>query len=73
MLLLCDGSGSNRSRQYLFKQDLQALVNELEIEMRIAHPPPYTSKYNPIEHRSCYNPINCPIHSNSPPFPIFND
>jgi len=27
------------------------LVNELKIEIRIAHYPPYTSKYNPIEHR----------------------
>ncbi|MEP0820749.1 hypothetical protein [Trichocoleus sp. FACHB-46] len=34
-----------------FKQDLQRLVNELNIEIRIAHYPPYTSKYNPIEHR----------------------
>jgi len=30
---------------------LQALVNELGIEIRIAHYPPYTSKSNPIEHR----------------------
>jgi hypothetical protein len=30
---------------------LQALVNQLGIEIRIAHYPPYTSKYNPIEHR----------------------
>jgi Rhodopirellula transposase DDE domain len=51
LLLLCDSGGSNSSRQYLFKQDLQALVNELGIEIRIAHYPPYTSKYNPIEHR----------------------
>lgn len=51
ILLLCDGGGSNSSRYYLFKQDLQALVNELGIEIRIAHYPPYTSKYNPIEHR----------------------
>ena len=51
ILLLCDGGGSNSSRQYLFKQDLQTLVNELGIEIRIAHYPPYTSKYNPIEHR----------------------
>ena len=51
ILLLCDGGGSNSSRQYLFKQDLQALVDELGIEIRIAHYPPYTSKYNPIEHR----------------------
>jgi hypothetical protein len=51
ILLLCDGGGSNSSRANLFKQDLQALVNELGIEIRIAHYPPYTSKYNPIEHR----------------------
>ncbi len=36
---------------YLFKQDLQALVDEIGVEIRIAHYPPYTSKYNPIEHR----------------------
>lgn len=51
ILLLCDGGGSNSARQYLFKQDLQRLVNQLDIEIRIAHYPPYTSKYNPIEHR----------------------
>lgn len=51
ILLLCDGGGSNSSRYYIFTQDLQALVNELGIEIRIAHYPPYTSKYNPIEHR----------------------
>jgi len=46
-----DGGGSNSSRYYIFKQDLQALVNELGIEIRIAHYPLYTSKYNPIKHR----------------------
>lgn len=51
ILLLCDGGGSNSSRQYLFKQDLQALVNQLGVEIRIAHYPLYASKYNPIEHR----------------------
>jgi len=51
ILLLCDGGGSNSSLYYIFKEDLQALVNELGIEIRIAHYPPYTSKYNPIEHR----------------------
>ncbi len=33
----------------MFKQDSQALVNELRIEIRIAHYPPYTSKSNLIE------------------------
>lgn len=51
ILLLCDGGGSNSSRYYVFKEALQCLVNEIEIEIRIAHYPPYTSKYNPIEHR----------------------
>ncbi len=35
---------------YLKRQSI-ALSNELGIEIRIAHYPPYTSKYNPIEHR----------------------
>lgn len=30
---------------------MQNLSQELGIEIRIAHYPPYTSKYNPIEHR----------------------
>lgn len=51
ILLLCDSGGSNNAGHYLFKQDLQALVNDLGIEIRIAHYPPYCSKYNPIEHR----------------------
>ncbi len=51
ILLLCDCGGSNNARYYIFKQDLQQLSDELGIEIRIAHYPPYTSKYNPIEHR----------------------
>jgi hypothetical protein len=51
ILLLCDGGGSNSASQYLFKEDLQRLVDRIGIEVRVAHYPPYTSKYNPIEHR----------------------
>ena len=51
LLVLCDGGGSNSSRHYIFKEDLQKLSNKLGIKIRIAHYPPYTSKYNPIEHR----------------------
>lgn len=51
ILLLCDGGGSNSASQYLFKEDLQRLVDRLGIEIRVAHYPPYCSKYNPIEHR----------------------
>ncbi len=49
--MLCDGGGSNSSRHYLFKEDLQNLADEMGIEIRIALYPPYCSKYNPIEHR----------------------
>ena len=51
LLILCDGGGSNSARQYLFKEDLQRLANRLELELRVAHYPPYCSKHNPIEHR----------------------
>lgn len=51
LLILCDGGGSNSSRSYLFKQDIQWLADEIGLDIRIAHYPPYTSKYNPIEHR----------------------
>lgn len=51
ILMLMDGGGSNSSRHYLFKQDLQAVADEIGIEIRVAHFPPYTSKWNPIEHR----------------------
>ena len=49
--LLCDGGGSNSSSKYLFKEDLQGLADRLGIEIRVAHYPPYCSKYNPIERR----------------------
>jgi len=51
LLLLCDCGGSNNARYYLFKEELQKLSDELNLDIRIAHYPPYTSKYNPIEHR----------------------
>ena len=51
ILLLCDGGGSNNCRHYIFKEDLQRLVNHIGIPIRVAHYPPYCSQYNPIEHR----------------------
>ena len=51
ILGLCDGGGSNHTHHYIFKEDLQKLADELGIEIRIAHYPPYCSKFNPIEHR----------------------
>lgn len=51
ILIRCDGGGSNGSRHYIFKQELQNLANDIGVEIRVAHYPPYCSKYNPIEHR----------------------
>jgi Rhodopirellula transposase DDE domain len=51
ILWLCDGGGSNNARHYIFKEDLQKLVNKIGVPIRVAHYPPYCSKYNPIERR----------------------
>jgi Rhodopirellula transposase DDE domain len=51
ILWLCDCGGSNAANHYLFKQDLQQLVNDIGIEIRVAHYPSYCSKFNPIERR----------------------
>jgi Rhodopirellula transposase DDE domain len=51
VLVLCDGGGSNSATRYVFKEDLQKLADRLGLVIRVAHYPPYCSKYNPIEHR----------------------
>jgi hypothetical protein len=51
ILALADSGGSNSYRHYILKQELQALVDDLGIEIRLAHYPPYCSKWNPVEHR----------------------
>jgi hypothetical protein len=51
ILVLADSGGSNSSRHNIFKQDLCDLASDIGIEIRMAHYPPYTSKWNPIEHR----------------------
>lgn len=50
ILLLCDGGGSNGARTYIFKSDLEKFAAEIGLQIRVAHYPPYLSKYNPIEH-----------------------
>ena len=35
----------------LFRAELQRAVDRLGLTIRVAHYPPYASKYNPIEHR----------------------
>jgi hypothetical protein len=51
LLVTADGGGSNGSRVRLWKVELQKLVNELGLEIRVCHFPPGTSKWNKIEHR----------------------
>jgi hypothetical protein len=50
-ILLCDCGGANAARSLRFKEDLIELAGRLGLRLRIAHYPPYTSKWNPIEHR----------------------
>ena len=51
ILFLCDGGGSNSSRRHVFKHGLEQLAQRIQREIRVAHYPPYCSKFNPIEHR----------------------
>ncbi|VAX42795.1 hypothetical protein MNBD_PLANCTO02-672 [hydrothermal vent metagenome] len=51
ILMLCDGGGSNSASKYIFKNDLQAVVDSIGIEIQVAHYPSYCSKYNLIERR----------------------
>ena len=51
ILMLVDSGGSNSYRHYVFKQELQKLSDKIGLEIRVAHYPPYASKWNPVEHR----------------------
>jgi hypothetical protein len=51
VILLCDCGGANAARSLRFKEDVIELARRLGVRVRIAHYPPYTSKWNPIEHR----------------------
>jgi hypothetical protein len=51
ILIFCDSGGANSWRINAFKVNLQKVCNELSIKINICHYPPYTSKWNPIEHR----------------------
>jgi hypothetical protein len=58
ILILCDAGGGNSYRHHVFKMKLLELTKELGVAIVIAHYPPYSSKYNPIEHR-----LFCHVHS----------
>jgi Rhodopirellula transposase DDE domain len=51
LLVLCDGGGSNSASRYVFKEASRGSADRLGVEIRVAHDPPYCSKYDPIEHR----------------------
>ena len=51
LLILADCGGSNSARSHLFKQELQQLADSIDLQIRVAHFPPYCSKWNYIEHR----------------------
>ena len=44
-------SGSNGSRNRLWKKSLRNFANETGLEIHVSHFPPGTSKWNKIEHR----------------------
>jgi hypothetical protein len=67
ILILCDGGGSNSSRGFQLKKRLQLLSNKLKIKIKVAHYPPYCSKWNPIEHK-----LFCHVHR-AMQGTIFND
>jgi len=51
LLITADGGGSNSSRARLWKTQMQALADELNLRIAVCHFPPGTSKWNKIEHR----------------------
>ena len=57
LLLLCDSGGGNSYRHHAFKKELQAFAKEIGVDIIVSHYPPYSSKWNPIEHR-----LFCHVH-----------
>jgi hypothetical protein len=51
LLLLCDAGGSNNHRHWIFKWDLQQLVNQIGLPITVAHYPTHCSKFNPADRR----------------------
>ena len=51
ILIFVDSGGANSYRHHVFKTEIQKLSNIIGLPIRICHYPPYSSKWNPIEHR----------------------
>jgi hypothetical protein len=57
ILLSCDAGGANSYRHHIFKDRLIALCEQTGLSIIVSHYPPYSSKWNPIEHR-----LFCHVH-----------
>ena len=51
LLVTADGGGSNGSRVWLWKHELQRFADRTGLAVSVSHYPPGTSKWNKIEHR----------------------
>lgn len=51
LLITADAGGSNGYRLRLWKKELAALADQIQIPITVTHMPPGTSKWNRIEHR----------------------
>lgn len=51
VLICADGGGSNGSRSRLWKWELARLATDTGLNLTVCRLPPYTSKWNKIEHR----------------------
>lgn len=50
IILLCDAGGANSYRHHIFKYQLLLFAKEIGLDIKVCHYPPYSSKWNPIEH-----------------------
>lgn len=57
LILLCDAGGANSYRHHIFKYKLLAFAKATGLSVTVCHYPPYSSKWNPIEHR-----LFCHVH-----------
>jgi hypothetical protein len=51
LLITADGGGSNSSRSRLWKLEIQKFADDTQMQIRVCHFPPGTSKWNKIEHK----------------------
>lgn len=57
ILILCDAGGGNDHRHHAFKKQILRVARNIGVDVIICHYPPYSSKWNPIEHR-----LFCHVH-----------